>query len=284
MPDYPYTLCDVFAERPLAGNPLAVFTDGDAVPDPLRQPIARELNLSETVFVCSPAHGGDARLRIFTPRRELPFAGHPTLGAGAIIARLRQRTRLQLETIAGAIPVTIDGDLNSEREARFAWMRQPLPQRSTYDRPDALLAALGLDAALRPPAVYDNGIAHIYVAVDGPQRLAALTPDFSALASLCPDVGVACFARDGARWKVRMFAPGHGVHEDAATGSAAGPLAALLVDIGEITAGTQIELEQGTEIGRPSSLLVRTEGSERSITRIDVGGMAIPVGKGVLSL
>jgi trans-2,3-dihydro-3-hydroxyanthranilate isomerase len=269
-----YILCDVFTEQPLAGNALAVFLDGAAVPDELMPKLARELNLSETVFVRPPERGGDARLRIFTPRRELAFAGHPTLGAGALLAQALGHSEVLIETAAAPIAVNI------ERGSQLAWMEQPLPRRRSYDRTEELLAALGLPESMLPVELYDNGIAHIYVGADGLERLSSLQPDFARLASVSPSAGVACFAPAGSRWNVRMFAPGHGVPEDPATGSAAGPLAVHLIRHRRTRADGELTLAQGAEIGRPSTLRVRTSTRSGELAEIHVGGNVVRVGRG----
>src|SRR5690606_32531898 len=139
-----YTLCDVFTDRPLAGNQLAVFTDARGLDSELMQSIAREMNLAETVFVQEPQAGGHARLRIFTPTREVPFAGHPTLGGAFVLGGPLQLERLQLETGSGTVPVRL------EREGPrvvFGWMEQPVPKRRVYDDASDLLALLGLSGS-----------------------------------------------------------------------------------------------------------------------------------------
>jgi trans-2,3-dihydro-3-hydroxyanthranilate isomerase len=231
------------------------------------------------VFVL-PSRTADARLRIFTPARELPFAGHPVLGAGAVLAEARGRAQLKLETGVGVIGVAVEAG----GEEAIAWMEQPFPRWSPFDRPAELLEALGAQTSLLPVEVYDNGIPHVYVAGADAAALAGLRPDFSALASVCPATGVVCFARLAEGWKVRMFAPGHGIPEDPATGSAAGPLAVHLIRHGHAQVGEQLRLEQGAEIGRPSQLHVRTAGRGGQVDSVLVGGGVIGVGRGEFRL
>ena len=286
MRDLPFLIVDVFTDRPLAGNQLAVFTDGTAISEQLMQPLALEMGFSETVFVLPPERGADARVRIFTPANELPFAGHPVLGTGVALAIDRDRDHVTLETGAGDIPVHVT---SRDATTAFGWMRQPVPSIATHADPGALLDALGLESSRLPVEVYDNGVPHIYVSLPDEGAVAALSPDLAALSALAagadpPVVGVNCFAGSGARWKTRMFAPAAGVPEDAATGSAAGPLACHLARHGRIRFGEEIAITQGAEIGRPSTLHARADGSAEDITRVEVGGSAIVVASGAFRL
>ena len=281
MASFRYVLADVFTDRPLEGNQLAVFTDARELPEERLQPLARELNLSETVFVYPAEAGGHAKLRIFTPTSEIPFAGHPTLGSAFILAGPLQLEEIKLETGAGVIPVRL------EREGAriiFGWMTQPIPSVAEYAATDELLAALGVESSRLPIEVYDNGLQHVFVALASEEKVAALEPDMAALTRLPDVLGVNCFAGSGTRWKTRMFAPGGGVPEDPATGSAAGPLACHLVRHGLVPAGTEVEISQGAEIRRPSTLFVRVEGSPERIERVDVGGSAVVVARGEFKL
>jgi trans-2,3-dihydro-3-hydroxyanthranilate isomerase len=276
-----YVVADVFTGRPLTGNQLAVFTDAREIPERLLQPLARELNFSETVFVLPAEQGGHARLRIFTPVAEIPFAGHPTLGTAFVLGGPLQLGEVVLETEAGLVPVRL------EREGArivFGRMEQPLPSWEPYAREEELLAALGARRSELPVEVYDNGIRHVYVAFSSPDEVAALAPDLQALARLEGIVGANAFAGGGARWKTRMFAPGSGVPEDPATGSAAGPLAVHLARHGRIAFGDEIEIEQGAEIGRPSTLYARADGSGERVERVEVGGSAVVVARGEFRL
>jgi trans-2,3-dihydro-3-hydroxyanthranilate isomerase len=276
-----YVVADVFTDRPLAGNQLAVFTDAREIPDELLQPLAREMNYSETVFVYPAAGDGDVRIRIFTPSTEMLFAGHPVLGTAFVLGGPLQRTEIRLETGAGVVPVAL------EREGPrivFGRMSQPIPRIESYEREAELLAALGVERSELPIELYDLGIRHVYVALPSEQAVAALDPDLSALARLTGYVGANCFAGNGARWKTRMFAPGDGVPEDPATGSAAGPLAVHLARHGRIPFGREIEISQGEEIRRPSTLYARAEGSPERIDRVEVGGSAVIVARGEFRL
>jgi trans-2,3-dihydro-3-hydroxyanthranilate isomerase len=271
-----YVVADVFTDTPLQGNQLAVFTDGRGLPADQMQRTARELNLSETVFFLPPEHDGDLRIRIFTPVSELPFAGHPVLGSAFLAGELLGTSAVRLETGAGLVPVELarqGGQIVSGR------MEQPIPEWAPYEHPEPLLAALGVARSGLPVEAYPNGPRHVYVAVDDEAAVAALRPDVGALADL-GEIGVSCFAGSGLRWKTRMFAPGLGVPEDPATGSAAGPLAVHLARHGRTGFGDEIEIRQGAEIGRPSLLYARADGSAERIERVLVGGSAVVVARG----
>jgi trans-2,3-dihydro-3-hydroxyanthranilate isomerase len=278
--DFRYVVCDVFTDRPLTGNQLAVFTDARAIPDAMLPLLAREMNFSETVFVYPANAGGHARIRIFTPGRELPFAGHPVLGAAFVLGGPLQLETIVLETGIGLVPVAL------QREGPriiFGWMTQPIPKLETVPEAAAILAALGGVKAALPVERYVNGPRHVMVNIDSPDQVAGLVPDFAALARATDD-GVSCFAGSGKRWKTRMFAPGHGINEDPATGSAAGPLACHLLRHGRIASGDEIEIAQGAEIGRPSTLYARVTGTRETIGAVEVGGCAVPVARGEFRL
>jgi trans-2,3-dihydro-3-hydroxyanthranilate isomerase len=278
---YRYVLADVFTDTPFQGNALAVFTDAREIPEEMLQPIAREMNLSETVFVYKPEGEGHARIRIFTPATELPFAGHPTLGTAFVLAGPLQLGEIRLETGMGVVPVRLERD---EMRIVFGRMEQPLPTVEPYEEEADLLAALGVARSELPVDVYDNGIRHVYVTLESEEAVAALRPDVSRLADLDSVLGVNCIAGSGTRWKTRMFAPAGGVPEDPATGSAAGPLALHLARHGRIAFGNEIEISQGVEIGRPSTLFARVDGSADQVERVEVGGSAVIVARGELKL
>jgi len=275
-----YVVVDVFADVPLEGNPVAVFLDGRGLEPERMQRTAGELNLSETVFLL-PDDELDARVRIFTPRAELPFAGHPILGAAFVVAGERGRDAVRLRAGAGVIPVAL------RREAgrlTYGEMEQPIPRPAAFDGHDALLAALGVARPAGPIVAYENGPVHVYVPLEHEREVASLRPDLRALASLGGRHGFSCFAVEGRRVRTRMFAPALGVAEDPATGSAAGPLALHLARTGEIGFGEEIEIHQGREIGRPSVLRARAEGSRDRLERVVVGGGAVVVARGTYRL
>ena len=275
MATFRYVVADVFTDVPLAGNQLAVFTDARGIPEEYLQPLAREIAFSEIVFVYPAAGDGHARIRIFTPARELPFAGHPTLGTAFVLAGPLQLDELRLETGSGVVPVRLE---RQGREIVSGRMRQPAPSVEPYARAEELLAVLGVESEL-PVELYDNGLPHAFVALHDEDAVAALRPDFGRIAGLA-DHGISCFAGSGRRWKTRMFAPGAGVAEDPATCSAAGPLALHLARHGRIGFGDEIEIRQGAEIGRPSTLYAVA----RSPEEIEVAGSAVVVARGEFRL
>ena len=283
-----YTVLDVFTDVPLEGNPVAVFDDGSGVEDATMQRLARELNLSETVFLLPPSDAGagaDARVRIFTPGAELPFAGHPVLGTAFLLAERSGRDSVVLETGVGLIPVALQRSAGGELV--YGEMDQPIAVAEPFSDEAGLLRALGLSRSELPIEAYRNGPVHVYVALGSADAVAALEPDMGALARLGDGYGISCFAlagEDGRGAKTRMFGPGVGVPEDPATGSAAGPLALHLARHGWIGFGQEIEIRQGAEIGRPSLLRARVEGTAERVQRIVVGGGAVPVARGEYSL
>ncbi|MGB2953899.1 MAG: PhzF family phenazine biosynthesis protein [Gaiellaceae bacterium] len=281
MAGFRYVVCDVFTDRPIAGNPVAVFTDARGLDEELLQRLARELNLSETVFVYPAEGDGHARIRIFTPSVELPFAGHPVLGTAFVLGAPLQLEEIRLETGSGLVPVKLERDGN---RIRFGRMEQPLPTVEPFHATDEVLAALGVERSELPVELYDNGVRHVFVALGSEDDVAALRPDLGRLAQFPGATGFNCFAGSGTRWKTRMFAPGGGIPEDPATGSGAGPLAVHLARHGRIAFGDEIEITQGVEIGRPSTLFARADGSAEKLERVEVGGSAVIVARGEFRL
>ena len=279
MAAFRYVVCDVFTAEPLAGNQVAVFTDAREIPEHQLQRLAREMNFSETTFIYPPESDGHVRMRIFTPTNEVPFAGHPTLGTAFVLAAPLQLVEIKIETGSGTVPVQL------EREGPrivFGRMAQPLPTVAPFDGADELLATLGVESQL-PVEIYDNGLPHVFVALGSEDEVAALRPDLQQLAEFGP-LGINCFAGKGLRWKTRVFLPGQGIAEDPATGSAAGPLALHLARHGRIAFGDEIEILQGVEIGRHSTLFARVEGGADAVVRIEVGGSAVVVARGEFRL
>src|SRR5580765_5752544 len=281
MRTFRYVVADVFTDTPLSGNQLAVFTDARDL-DPLTmQALAKEMNFSETVFVLPPQSGdADVRIRIFTPASELPFAGHPVLGAAFVLGGPLQKIVLRLETGSGVVPVELQRE---GAEIRFGWMEQPIPSWGPCAGADELLAVLGVERSGLPIEVYDLGPGHVYVELDSAAQVAALAPDSAALARVSTPCAN-CFARNGAGWKTRVFCPAFGVPEDPATGSAAGPLAIHLARHGRIGFGEEIEISQGRELGRPATLYAIADGTPDSIERVRVGGSAVVVARGEFSI
>ena len=270
-----YTLVDVFTDRKFGGNQLAVFRDGRGVSDELMQAAAKEINFSETTFVVPAEHGGDHRIRIFSPTRELPFAGHPTIGTAFVLADARDAT-LRLEEQVGTLEVTVrDG---------FTEMEQPLPTFEPVAERDAVAASISLDAADLEPAlpieIGSSGVRFMFIAVKTLDAVKRASPRGLAQAAY---IFTAETVEPGSTVHGRMYAPWPGVVEDPATGSANGPLGAYLVRHG-LSDGTRIVSEQGFEMGRRSLLYVRVGRSGDRITSVHVGGRCVIAGGGWLDL
>ncbi len=204
----------------------------------------------------------------------MPFAGHPVLGTAFVLARERSVDKVELVTKQGPVSLTFD-------ERGRGRMGQPLPTIEPWNGDvDELLAALGIDASLQPIDLYYNGVPHLYVVLDSLDAVAGLRPDFGRLGAVAPRDGVNCVAGQGTSWKSRMFGPGLGVHEDPATGSAAGPLAVHLCRHDLVPWGTEITITQGSRsAGRPrctawpaGAMLVSTPSKSQGIPSSSAGG------------
>jgi trans-2,3-dihydro-3-hydroxyanthranilate isomerase len=244
-----YVIVDVFTATALEGNPLAVFTGADGLDDATMQALARETNLSETTFLQRATEGGTARLRIFTPAEEIPFAGHPVLGSAWVIARATPISDIGFETGMGLIPVAIEREGGTLVGAR---MRQPDPLIGPADiDADELGRALGTPL-VGTPVKAANGITHLLCPV---ADVGEARPDMTALAAY--DVHTIYLwapPRDG-ELRTRMFSPLDGIWEDPATGSAAGALGSHLLQSGVIPPG-RVTMVQGVEMLRPSYIEV----------------------------
>jgi trans-2,3-dihydro-3-hydroxyanthranilate isomerase len=298
---YRFVQVDVFTDQVFGGNPLAVFLDGRGIEDAVMQQIAREMNLSETVFLLPPSRPDcAAALRIFTPAREVPFAGHPTVGTAWVLAvhgmAPRGAARFALEEKIGPVPVDIEGD---PARPDFIWMTHG---PATFDRAlenrDAMARALGLsEADLLPGAPIQpgsTGNTFLFVPLRDRASVDRAALDVRALLDAMagrPHLGVFVFSPDpdpaAGRVYSRMFAPHtSGVPEDPATGSASGPLGAYLALNGLVRKGAAVTIvsEQGTKMGRPSFIHIRLAMEGGTITGIRVGGSVVPVLEGELRL
>jgi trans-2,3-dihydro-3-hydroxyanthranilate isomerase len=276
---HPYYVLDVFTDTPLEGNQLGVFPDGEPFSGEQMQRIARELNVSETIFLLPPEAGGDARIRIFTPGLELPFAGHPVLGASFVVGEALGLDEVRLETGNGTVPIRLE---RSDGRVVFGWMEQPPFPNKPYDRADEVLTALGLERSLLPVEVYVNGPNHVFVQLPDEASVAALDPDFGALAGH-DRLGTNCFAGSGTRWKTRMFSPSLGVAEDPATGSAAAAFAGAIMEFDKPEDGEHaFVIEQGDAMGRPSRITLRLEVAGAKLRRARIGGEAVIMSEGIL--
>ena len=291
---------DVFTTTPFEGNQLAVFENGDDVPEALKPVIAREMNFPETVYLISGQQPGcDARARIFTPEEELPMAGHPTIGTTFVLAALGKirapQARLMLELKVGPTAVDLEWDANGA--LTFAWMTQKLPEygRALPDelRPD-LARALNVGAAdLLPLPLHtaSSGVPFFYVPLSSDEAVDRASGDRAGLANVFARAGeerprpVFLFSKSskpGVTFYSRMFAPEFGIAEDPATGGASGPLGAYALKYGLVTAeeaGAMVSL-QGAKMKRPSWISIALDIRDGALERVRVGGHAVIVGQG----
>ena len=273
-----FKIVDVFTGNPLEGNQLGVFLDGRGLDTDMMIKATREMNYSETVFFLPPEHpDADARVRIFTPGGELPFAGHPTLGSAWVVGEILGKSTVTLELGVGNVPVELESDGDT---ITFGRMSQPVPAWGPYDGTAEVLDALGVPdhRSSLPVEWYRNGPLNVYVEFPGAEAVTALAPDMGKLGQI--PINLSCFAKTDDGWITRMFAPALAVAEDPATGSAAGPLAVHLARHGRIKFGEEIEIRQGAQIHRPSVLYARVDGTGDAIERVLVGGRAVIVARG----
>ncbi|CAM3154399.1 PhzF family phenazine biosynthesis protein [Paracoccus nototheniae] len=276
-----FHIYDVFTDRAFSGNPLAVVMGADGLNAAQMQIIARQFNLSETIFVMAPrdpAHR--ARVRIFLPVAELPFAGHPTIGCALHLAGGADGA-LVLEAEAGPVPVAITAGL-AEFEAPVLPVLSPQPVT-----PGAVAAGLGLEVGqvgfgAHRPCIAHAGPGFVFAPLRDLAALAAARPMSEAFAALTGDLDkLYCYAPDGAGYRARMFAPAAGIPEDPATGSATAVLAAALLEAGVLPEGAaRIALRQGVEMGRPSQLGLRITVRDGRLAQVCVSGRAVPVAEG----
>jgi trans-2,3-dihydro-3-hydroxyanthranilate isomerase len=297
-----YHRVDVFTDRAFGGNPLAVCTNGRGLSTETMQAIAKEFNLSETTFV-TPSDDPlcDWRVRIFTPGRELPMAGHPTVGTSFVLAREHMMRRDEAETTVtleegvGPVPVRVRFEGG---EPVFAEMSQPLPTfgprlSDAEAAADMLSLEVGdLDAGL-PLEVVSCGVPFLFVPLrrlDAARRARprAELIERVAVGGIPPEVFV--FTREveqaGSTVHSRMFAPGLGITEDPATGGASGPLGCYLVRHGLVACDPTAEIvsEQGLEMGRPSFIRIRIERDGGAISAVRVGGQCHFMGEGFIEI
>lgn len=274
MTAHRYMTINSFGNKVFTGNPVAVFFNCDNLSNQKMQSIAAELNLSETTFIRAPRQGGDFFVKIFTPVNELPFAGHPLLGTALAIAKENQLTNINIETLKGIYQFSV----RIEREhpvAGYIEMEQPTPEVSVYDRQEELLQALGVNRSILPVEMYKVGPRHVFVAVDNTKILSNINPDLKQLAKH-ENMAALCFCADKDTWRLRMFSPAYGVAEDAATGSAAGPLALHLCRHGVINYHQKIKIIQGVEMGRISRMYA-TASLDDGIPQLTASGHAFQV-------
>jgi trans-2,3-dihydro-3-hydroxyanthranilate isomerase len=275
----PFYHVDVFTAQRFGGNPLAVFLNADGLDDETMQKIAREMNLSETTFVCKPQGSATARVRIFTPGRELPFAGHPTLGTAWVLQHLGLAPdALTFEQIAGVIPV--------HREESVLWMTPPLAEpAAAFDRAK-VGHALGLpvSSVIMPPQVFGGrGVEFLCVLVDTEQNVDWVMLDrrdlVAATNGVAGEGNVLIFSYQAGKAYARMFADvASNIGEDPATGSAIAPLCASLAWWRTVDQSrTHVSIAQGVSMGRPSELHARFVVEGTNVQQVAVGGSVLPL-------
>jgi trans-2,3-dihydro-3-hydroxyanthranilate isomerase len=287
---------DVFTEKRFAGNPLAVVLEPDGLDTAAMQTIAREFNLSETVFVFPAAGANRAKVRIFTPGRELPFAGHPTVGTAVLLARLdggdTSRDFVVEENI-GLVRCRVQPRSGDGGHATFDIPRLPAedgtaPDAVTLARALSLAAAdIGLDDFV--PSRWSAGNPFTIVPVRGLDAMARCRPDMTHFEAAfgggfaAPFVVCRETAEPGNSFHARMFAPGVGVAEDPATGSAAAAFAGYLAVHGGYADGEHtVRIEQGYEMGRPSLMELALRIAGGKLTGASIGGGAVVVSEGTI--
>jgi trans-2,3-dihydro-3-hydroxyanthranilate isomerase len=304
MMECPFFILDVFTDRAFAGNQLAVVRDCDRLSSEFMQKIAREFNFPETIFVLAPRDSvNTARVRIFTPKVELPFAGHPTIGGAILIAQQdaagmlgSQELIIAIEEKIGLIHCSVRKPKTGAARAIFETPQLPMRMDGAPDAP-ALARALGLDIAdigfdHHTPSHYSAGVGVIFVPVVSLDALGRAKPDLTLWDGLFshPE-GRACYvyarapSSQSAHVRARMFAPSLGIMEDPATGAAAAAFAGVCLACEQPDDGEhQIIIEQGIEMGRPSEIALTMIVRGGELESVSIGGSAVVVASGVLSL
>ena len=292
--EYSYVVVDVFTQVPLEGNPLAVFPDARGLDDATMQKIAKETNLSETTFVF-PATRPDcsASVRIFTPAKEMDFAGHPTVGTSFVLMEQRivpkNSARFVLEEKVGPVPVRVEA---GDQGRLLIWFSTP-PIRfgKTYD-PALCAQVLGLtpsDLLPLPPQMLSAGNPAAFIGVKTKEAVDRAWVDLPGIQTLRGEqderICVFVFTPTAGGVYTRMFAPEHGIAEDPASGSLTGPVAALMMKHGLVpgAAGRRLISEQGTKLGRRSILHIQINGNNGA-SGIEVGGYVTPISAGTMTL
>jgi trans-2,3-dihydro-3-hydroxyanthranilate isomerase len=295
-----YHTLDVFTDAPLAGNPLAVVLDSEGLDDARMQSIAREFNLSETVFVSEPKNPvNTAAVRIFTPARELPFAGHPTVGTAVLLAHLRAPELLKSEDLRIVLEEKV-GEVvcvarHRKGQAKAAYFTVPrLPERIGDPPSKASLAAdLGLQVEdigfdLHAPAVMGAGTANLFVPLKSLAVMGRARPDakhWGENGGPCLYLYTRQSVHAGSDFHARMFAAGWGVYEDPATGSAAAAFAGVMMAFEQPRDGEHVvTIEQGVEMGRPSFISVGLDVEDGVLRSATIGGSAVIVCEGTIDL
>jgi len=297
---YRYFTCDVFTDTRFGGNQLAVLPEADGLSDEQMQQIAREFNFSETTFVLPPQAGHDRRVRIFTPPREVPFAGHPNIGTAFVLASmgafgpLDGPASVTFEEEAGLVPIAVH-----KREGGRIWCELTAPQGLTLGKTvsaQAVAAAVSLTGddirtTAHAPQMASVGLPFLIAELRDRDALERARPDVSGLEGLVaegieqPDVHLYVRTSDSFDIRARMFAPMDGVPEDPATGSANCALVGLLSHLDEAAGGSfSWRIAQGVEMGRPSVLEARTEKRDGEVVSVWIGGESVMVSEGLIEV
>lgn len=301
-----FFVLDVFTNQALAGNPLAVVLDAEGLSDARMQAIAREFNLSETVFVLppeNPAHS--ARLRIFTPARELPFAGHPTVGTAILLAKERfgdmesdadRNAMVVLEETIGNVRCGVVLKNGAAGFAEFDIPRLPRPCDPLGDR-EIIAAAVGLEPneigfENHRPCAFEAGVPFAFVPVASLDALSRVSPvhrHWEDAFGRGGEMGAYLYCRQtnsqDSTFAARMFAPHMGIGEDPATGSAAAAFSGIVRHFDKLTDGTHyLRIEQGFDMGRPSMIDLEVDIAAGALKAVRIGGQAVIVSKGELYL
>ncbi len=300
LPDrLPFQTWDVFTDTRFSGNPLAIVDQADGL-DPARmQVLAREFNLSETFFVQTPDDPGhSAKVRIFFPTAEIPFAGHPTIGCAIYLATRAApggdfETEVTLEEQAGLVPVRVWRRGGSVQAEFVAPVLPHAPAAGAVPEPAALARACGLAPEQvgfgnHAPGLWQGGPAFLYIPVADPDALAMARPQEPAWSDALQAAGVDSaylYTPQGGGYRTRMFSPTAGIPEDPATGSASAILAAQLLASGALPEGeTRVALQQGVEMGRPSRIGLTVVVTAGAVAQVRVAGSAVPVSEGRIAL
>lgn len=296
---YRYSICDVFTSRRFGGNQLAVLPQAAGLTDRQMQQVAREFNFSETAFVFPPENGHTRRVRIFTPKAEIPFAGHPNVGTAFVLATagelgpIASSISVTFEEKAGLVPITI-----RREPGKPIWCELAAPQPVSFGpavSPDDLAECVSLTpedivSRTHPPQVVSVGLPFLVAEVRDEAALGRARPNMSGLDRLLrqgivPDIHVYAVSDGDFDLRARMFAPLDGMPEDPATGSANCALVGLLSHLNPASAGRfQWRIGQGIEMGRPSLLEARTEKQDGVVRSIWIGGASVLVSEGTIEV
>lgn len=278
-----YYIVDAFSSQPFQGNPVAVFLNTASMSSCVMQKIAQEMNLSECVFINTVNNvpsimEPEIEVQIFTPVNELPFAGHPLIGAAFVVNLEYGFNNFKFKTEQGDIQIEVD----KKEDIGYVRMLQPIPTWTPFKYSEDLKHALSISTTLLPIDTYSNGPNHTIVVCKTVDQLANIKPSFEKLMCFTDQAINCCAMEVGSpqRWRNRMFSPAYGVLEDAATGSAAGPIAIHAMRFGLIPENSRLVIKQGVEMGRNSRMEISIAGAPSALERITLAGNVVLVAKG----